>query len=223
MKLSPCPSLKTAAESFQAQVQRLKTSGFPSSILFEVAESLLTNSGQRVRTRETNQRPAVLPYIHQITHNLKKIASKYQVQVALSAPDKLRRLCPRINHLQPQQAECKVRHQQQYVDCQRGVVYEIPFTCGKIYVGQTGRCINERLREHALALRSSPAGHLAIHARDCMCSAVFSQTKILRRFRSKRTRELYEAQTIVSRGAVCVSAPSIALSPKELYYLNHMT
>lgn len=26
------------------------------------------------------------------------------------------------------------------------VVYHLPFSCGKTYVGQTGRCLNDRLR-----------------------------------------------------------------------------
>ena len=33
------------------------------------------------------------------------------------------------------------------------VVYEIPFSCGQVYIGQTGRCLNERAREHKLAGR----------------------------------------------------------------------
>ncbi|XP_077564624.1 uncharacterized protein LOC144180093 [Haemaphysalis longicornis] len=33
-------------------------------------------------------------------------------------------------------------------------VYRIPLSCGKCYVGQTGRCLNDRLREHRAAVSS---------------------------------------------------------------------
>ncbi|CAN8020541.1 unnamed protein product, partial [Ixodes persulcatus] len=210
----------SAGESFHDQVQRLQDSGYPSSILYDVAESIITSRGRQKIQRDTNIRPAVLPYIHRISHNLKKVASKFNVKVVLSAPDKLKKLCPKINNKQQQQGVCGVQHQQRYVECQSAVVYEIPFTCGKVYVGQTGRCVNDRLREHAASLKSSPAGHFAIHVRDCQCSALFRKTKILKRFGERRTRELYEAQVILSTGDACVSAPSVALSPKELYFLN---
>ena len=32
---------------------------------------------------------------------------------------------------------------------QDGVVYKIPCKCGKVYIGETGRCMHERIKEHA--------------------------------------------------------------------------
>ncbi|CAN7945243.1 unnamed protein product [Ixodes hexagonus] len=210
----------SASDSFNAQVQRLKSSGYPSSLLYEVAECLITSRGKRDKERDRRHRPTVLPYIHRISHNLKKVASKFHVEVVLSAPDKLKKLCPKINNKQILHAQCGVNHQHKYVDCSCGVIYEIPLTCGKVYVGQTGRCVNDRLREHALTLKSAPAGHLAVHVRDCHCSPLLNNTKVLRRYGDKRTRELFEAQTIITRGNTCISAPSVTLSPKELHYLE---
>ena len=31
---------------------------------------------------------------------------------------------------------------------QSGVVYKIEFSCGKVYIGETGRCIKTRFNEH---------------------------------------------------------------------------
>lgn len=94
---------------------------------------------------------------------------------------------------------------------------------GKVYIGQTGRCINTRLREHALTLKSTPSGHLAMHVRDCSCTPLLSDTKVIRRFKDKRNREIFEAQTIQANGGNCVSTPSLALTEKEVQYLNHYT
>lgn len=34
-------------------------------------------------------------------------------------------------------------------------LYTLRYTlCGKVYIGQTGRCINDRLREHALSIKN---------------------------------------------------------------------
>ncbi|XP_042150105.1 uncharacterized protein LOC121838103 [Ixodes scapularis] len=40
------------------------------------------------------------------------------------------------------------RHRNREVKYREGVVYGIPLTCGFTYVGQTGRCVNDRLLEH---------------------------------------------------------------------------
>lgn len=166
------------------------------------------------------RQPAVVRYLHRISHNLNWAASKFDVQVVLSAPEKLRRLCPKINDQHEQTAECAVKHQHQYVACISNVVYEIPFSCGKVYVVQSGRCLNVRLREHALALRSSPAGHLALHVSDCLCTPLFEHTKVLKRFSGQRSTELFEAHVILFKRDACISAPVVALSEKEQFYLS---
>lgn len=209
----------SAMKSFENQVQRLLCSGFPSSILFEIAEKLLT-SKRRQRQREKSKRPAILPYLHRLSHNIKKVASKYDVQIVLSAPDKLKKLCPKINNTKGEQGGCQVNHRHKYVECNSRVVYEIPLSCGQVYIGQSGRCINVRLREHDLALKASPAGHLAVHVRDCNCTPLFKNTKILKRLNEKTSREICEAHMITRKAGQCISAPSVALSKREIQYLE---
>lgn len=213
--------IHSARESFDAQVSRLKASGYPTSILSDVVECLIKPNRTSKRSREKRSRPAVVPYIHRISHNFKRIASKYNVPVVFSAPDKLKKLCPKVNTPHKKPDKCSVRHSNQYVNCCSGVVYVIPFTCGKVYVGQSGRCINVRLREHALSLKSSPSGHLALHVRDCGCAPLLSGTTILTRSPDKRTREILEAEVIETKGDDCISAPSVTLSSKELDYMKH--
>lgn len=48
-----------------------------------------------------------------------------------------------------------------------GVVNFIPFSYGASFIRQTGRCLNDRLREHNASLRAAPSGHLAVRLRDC--------------------------------------------------------
>lgn len=213
--------IHSARESFDAQVSRLKASGYPTSILSDVVECMIKPNKTSKRSGERRSRPAVVPYIHRISHNFKRIASKYEVPVVFSAPDKLKKLCPKVNTPRTKPDKCGVRRCNKYVNCCSGVVYLIPFTCGKVYVGQSGRCINVRLREHALSLKSSPSGHLALHVRDCRCAPLLSSTRILKRRPEKRTREILEAEVIATKGDACISAPSVTLSSKELEYMKY--
>ena len=45
---------------------------------------------------------------------------------------------------------------------QDGVVYKIPFKCGIVYIGETGRCMHERIKEHDRRIRLSRTQTLAV-------------------------------------------------------------
>lgn len=59
-----------------------------------------------------------------------------------------------------------------------GVVYNIKLSRGNVYIGQTSRCVNERLNDHALSVRSSPASNLAVHCDRRGCQPVLEKTSI---------------------------------------------
>uniref|UniRef100_A0A224Z9Z8 Tick transposon n=1 Tax=Rhipicephalus zambeziensis TaxID=60191 RepID=A0A224Z9Z8_9ACAR len=66
------------------------------------------------------------------------------------------------------------KHRQQFVQCCEGVVYKIPLSCGRYYVGQTGRCANDRMREHANKVsKQARDSQLSIHCYDCGCQPFF--------------------------------------------------
>lgn len=79
--------------SFEQQSARLKEAGYPNQVLVSVAEKLLKQerSGQcphenaRASGRE-QVKTAVIPYIHQISHSLKKIGSRGNVRVVFFSP-----------------------------------------------------------------------------------------------------------------------------------------
>ncbi|XP_040062456.1 uncharacterized protein LOC120837287, partial [Ixodes scapularis] len=158
-------------------------------------------------------RPAVIPYIHNPSHNLKKVAAHFEVPVVFSAPHKLSHLCSKINNKKGEGKVCQKKHANQYVECATSVVYNIPLSCGKSYVGQTGRCINERAREHAWSVKQSPSGNLAVHCDRCPCSPELEKTTVLGRYENKTAREIHEAFRIREQGvSLCISAPSLHLT-----------
>lgn len=164
---------------------------------------------------------AFIPYVHGLAHNLKHIGNRYSVDVKFTARNKLARLCPRVN--KPKELSgCTVKHRKpnQYVECILKVVYMIPISCGKVYIGQSGRCVNERLMEHNASLKASAHSHLAMHCHKCGCYPVLHETEILFRHKDQATREIVEAFHIRKRGPDCVSQPSITLHDKEFDFLD---
>lgn len=210
--------------SFVTQVKRLASAGFPSAVVVGVAESLVKmfrGYPSATKKQRPSSRPVVIPYIHALSHRIKRVASKFEVPVVFSAPSKLSRLCAAVSRAGRPSVQCDVKHRTPYVACASGVVYQIPLSCGRVYIGQTGRCVNVRAREHSLSLRSSPSGNLAVHCDRCGCSPSFQDIKILARHKNKTAREVDEAFFMASIGAdTCVSAPSVALADDEVVFVN---
>lgn len=48
------------------------------------------------------------------------------------------------------------------------------FSCVSVYIGNTGRCFNDGLREHNAALGAAPSEHLAVHVKECLLTAFFT-------------------------------------------------
>ena len=190
-----------------------------------MAEVLLNEAKTegRARSRSSGKPsawPVALPYIHRFCHRLKKVAAKCGVSVVFSAPEKLARMCPVVNGRKEKSA-CSKKHATPFVSCEMGVVYKIPLTCGRCYIGQTGRCLNDRLREHRAAVDAQAAGgHLADHCRRCGCAPELTTTRVLKKGKDQATREIIEAFAISENERKCVSVASIALSRKELDYLK---
>ncbi|CAN7950138.1 unnamed protein product, partial [Ixodes hexagonus] len=206
--------------SILEQSERLLSAGYPKDVLVSVAEVIL----KRLRAKASpcpeearrTQKFAVVPYLHKTAHNLKKIASRIGTKVVFSAPDKLAKLSHLTNPFRKASVGCVKKHRSPFVACVEGVVYQIPLSCGKKYVGQTGRCLNDRLREHNLNVNNYRDGHLSVHCHDCGCKPLFDTCSVLARHKNKTVREIIEAEEIKRSGVGCVSVASIDLFDKEL-------
>lgn len=102
-------------QSFGEQVQHLKMAGFPDAVSKSVAETKLNKmrreSGRRVQARAfgDHKKVEVIPYIHKISHNIKKVAARHGVHVVFSAPCKLASLCPKIEKRKPKDANQRTK------------------------------------------------------------------------------------------------------------------
>ncbi|CAN7938287.1 unnamed protein product, partial [Ixodes hexagonus] len=207
------------SEGLGTQYRRLLAAGFPKNVVVSVAEIVLKRLRSEDCPRPTvlrdKQKVAVIPYIHKTAHGLKKVANRSNVKVVFSAPNKLSRLCRMTDPFRKAPSGCAVKHRNPFVECAEEVVYQIPLSCGNKYIGQTGRCVNDRLREHKLKVGNYRDGHLSDHCQSCKCVPLFSECKILARHKEKTVREIIEADEIKKGGAACVSVASIDLLDKE--------
>lgn len=208
---------------FGEQIERLIGAGYPKILLTAVAESLLASIGKLHRPppepEVDRQRTAVIPYLHNFSHHVKRVGVRANVRVVFSAPLKLSSLSARCNPCRHPTVECRVSHRTVFVPCVTGVVYRLPLSCGKVYIGQSGRCLNDRLREHRRNVEGGKEGWLALHCRDCACRPIFTDCVVLGKSKDRLTREIMEAYVIADKGTDCVSTPSIALTDRERSFL----
>ncbi|XP_077507325.1 uncharacterized protein LOC144116482 [Amblyomma americanum] len=208
-------------EAFRSQVGRLEQAGYPAHLLIAVAEGILKQSRNGPTTNERRTKAAVIPYLHAVSHKLKRIGNRAGIDIFFSAPKKLHQLCRGVNSDTEREPDCVTRHRPRLVDCEKDVVYSIPLSCGSIYIGQTGRCLNTRLQEHKRNLRDPNSGELALHCSKCKgCTPALESTVILRKCRDTTTRLIAEALAISKCADKCVSNPSVCLSEKEMSFLN---
>lgn len=220
-----CPHLMK--QSFDNQGVRLSQAGYPKQLLVSVAEALLKElkkggNSEIEATPIEKRQTAVIPYVHKLSHNLKKIAERSKVRVVFSAPNKLRKLCRMTDPRLPTKPMCNKKHKNRFVACAEGVVYSLPLECGKRYIGQTGRCLNERLREHSNNVNNNTGGWLASHCKQHGCKPLFDKCAIVAKHKNQLTQDILEAHLIAKAEHECVSTASVALSNRERGFLSRM-
>lgn len=137
---------------------------------------------------------SVFPFArcHRVSHHLRNVATRYQETIFFSASLKLSMSCNRIP-----QGRKKLGGEKKhptFVEHSTGVVYKILLTCDKIYVGQTGRCINESLRKYVQSLPTRTGSHLRNTVKCACAKALFNETVML-----KRSRDTIALLTDMSR------------------------
>lgn len=105
----------------------------------------------------------MIPYFQNAGHNLKKVAARHFVPVTFSASMKLLFVlvthtgkCAGMRIPTNNKQGCIMVHVLPFTRHVSRIIYEIPFSYRKVYVGQTSRCLNVRMREHHSFSQSHP-------------------------------------------------------------------
>lgn len=76
--------------SFSEQILRLRNAGYPTHVLVNVAEGLLKRKSPQItnatHSSTNHNKVAVIPYIHVISHRLKRIGQWANVKVCVFSP-----------------------------------------------------------------------------------------------------------------------------------------
>ena len=110
----------------------LVANGYPPSFLKKV-----TKTRNPTPERETAEfkSTAVIPYIKEVPEPFRRHLQQQEIRTVFKSDTTLRsRLVRQKDPADPNK--------------QDGVVYKIRCTCGKVYIGETGRSMQERMKEH---------------------------------------------------------------------------
>lgn len=131
-----------------------------------------------------------------------------------SRPFKLRAMCRLVNNPPPPKIGCTKKHAAPFVLCATGRVYFIPFSCGAEYIGQTGRCINDRFREHEgeVTKTDEESHHPMVHHLkvSAPCAPEFSSPRIVGAKKNRYGRDILKAYAI-KEAPRNISAASLSL------------
>ena len=119
---------------------------------------------------EPQEKPplVVIPYVSGVSERIRKACEKFNLKVVFKSGPTLRSLLTRVKDPLP-------------IEKLAGVVYQIPCQCGKVYVGETQRRLETRVKEHKDACSKGHAEKSAIaeHAWDQQHTIDWEDTKVL--------------------------------------------
>ena len=158
----------------------LVSNGYPSSFIQK-----LTKTTRPTANNEPTQEfksTAVLPYIKSVSEVLRRCLQQQGVRTVFKSDTTLRSYLVRPKDtLEPGK--------------QDGVVYKIPCECGKVYIGETGRAMQDRIKEHDRDIRLAHTQTSAVseHANETGHLPLWNQVKFIDRDPHRYTRRVKEA------------------------------
>ena len=158
----------------------LVSNGYPSSFIRK-----LTKTTRPTANNEPTQEfksTAVLPYIKGVSEVLRRCLQQQGVRTVFKSDTTLRSYLVRPKDaLEP--------------DKQEGVVYKIPCECGKVYIGETGRAMKDRIKEHDRDIRLAHTQTSAVseHANKTGHFPLWNQVKFIDRDPHRYTLRVKEA------------------------------
>ena len=146
----------------------LVSNGYPSSFVRK-----LTKTTKPIANKEPTQKfksTLVLPYIKGVSEVLRRCLQQQGIRTVLKSDTTLR------SHL--------VRPKDALEPTKRdGVVYKIPCECGKVYIGETGRAMQDRIKEHDRDIRLARTQNSAVseHANETRYLPIGKEVKFIDR------------------------------------------
>jgi predicted GIY-YIG superfamily endonuclease len=142
-----------------------------------------------------------IPYVQGLSEKIRRLARPFGLHLVFRRGRRYRDMLLRTKPPMPEYDT-------------KNVVYQIPCNCGKVYVGETGRPWQTRIKEHKANIRLGKleGNLLAQHAWDTGHTILFQNSKILLKERHAKRRRIKEALIMKAIGEKCISRPSTEVS-----------
>ena len=129
-------------------------------------------------TQDKDKDPLLyIPYVSGISEDIRRICRQYNRQVIFRSGRTLRSILTRVKDNLP-------------MGMNSNIVYKIPCSCGKVYVGETIRRLETRIKEHHVACKKGQIEKSAIaeHAWTEHHTVLWEEAKVIDQ--AKRLKEL---------------------------------
>ena len=158
---------------------------------------------RKTTVEQENKKPdalVVIPYVPDLSEKIIRLGARANIRVVCKSGDTLR---TRLVKFKPRQ------------ETNKEVIYSIPCQCGKEYIGETGRPLTTRVKEHRAALKKgeTTTSKLVEHAWNTEHDFMWDQAKPIGRETRWKARKCHEALEIYMGGKNVISAPSMDVDP----------
>ena len=146
--------------------QTFESNDYPSSL---VSRHLQTNRKKNNKLNDTDKPPPVLvtPYVKGLSEKIERQCNHLNVRAVFSSRRTLRRELVRVkNKAEPSNI--------------KGVVYQIGCNCGEQYIGETGRTLAVRIKEHKSAVNRDDSNNgISVHANSTCHDINWESAKVV--------------------------------------------
>jgi hypothetical protein len=135
---------------------------------------------------EEKKKLLLLPYIKGVSENIDRVCAPLGVRSVFKSHNTLRQLLMRVKSKIPD-------------DQMKGVVYEVPCAdCNGVYIGETGRNLKMRLKEHRYAVRRQDEKNgIAVHAQESGHNVDWEAARVMMREEHLTKRKVLESILIL--------------------------
>ena len=161
--------------------------GYPPNRISNILSKVPNTINASVSTSEVisdDKKTLVLPYIPGLSEKISNSCKHLNVRITFSSSNTLRSSLSRVKSVVPP------------LD-RTGVIYSIPCSCGRPYIGETGRSLQVRITEHKRAVRiGDPKNAISIHANSTGHAIDWNNSEVLSYEKSLSRRKFKEAAII---------------------------
>ena len=145
------------------------------------------NNHARVKSKEDEDDRTdtlCLPYIRGLSENVEKAMKDLKIRTVFKTTLTLRRCLTKVKT--PTDPTTT-----------KGVVYKIPCECGRMYVGETGRTLKQRITEHKRAVKNADSNNgLAVHVAETEHEIRWNEAEVVCREEQWTKRKIKEGLSI---------------------------